>query len=518
MRSNLLLKLPSLSEIRQEKSRRAAERSLIEFTRQAWQVIEPGTPFTNGWHIDVICDHLEAVTAGELRNLLINMPPRHMKSIAVAVMWPVWSWVCQPETRWLFASYSSSLSIRDSLKCRRLIQSEWFQENWGHLFQLVGDQNSKLLFENDHYGYRMATSVEGTTTGHGGDFIVADDPHNAIEAQSEAMRASTLEWWDQAMSTRLNDPRTGAKVIVMQRLHERDLSGHVLEQGGYEHLCLPAEFDGRRIITSLGWQDPRKETGALLWPERFGREEVDKLKQALGEYGTAGQLQQLPAPLGGGILHTDKIKLWKGELPYLIYLVQSYDTAFTEKTLGDPTACGVYGVFETGGKRCILIVDYWAETLGYPALRKRVIEDWSTVYCASDSKKGRKADVILVEAKGSGQSLLQDLRAANVPVIAYNPGAADKISRAYQVAPVIDMEAIYVVESKKFPGKPASWVQPLLRQMAYFPSAEHDDGVDTVTQAVITIRDTGLLEMQVAEDTEEEREYKKVAHVNPYAG
>lgn len=278
-----------------------ARRRLRLFIEQAWPVVEPATPFVPGWHIDAIAEHLEAVTGGEIRNLVINMPPRHMKSLTVSVFWPVWEWLSAPSRRWLFASYALSLSIRDSLKCRRLIESPWFRRRWSDRFQLTSDQNVKARFDNDATGYRIATSVGGAATGEGGDRIVVDDPHNIQEAESDAVRSSTLTWWDEVMSTRLNDPKTGAKVIVMQRCHERDLAGHVLEQGGYEHLCLPAEYDGRRMVTAIGWSDPRRQPGELLWPARYGRAEIDALKRALGSYGTAGQLEQRPAPRGGGL-------------------------------------------------------------------------------------------------------------------------------------------------------------------------------------------------------------------------
>lgn len=250
-----LLARPSLlAEIEQE----LATRRLGEFIRQAWPVVEPATAFVPGWHLDAISDHLQAVSRGHIRNLLINMPPRHMKSLAVAVFWPAWEWIRWPERRWLFSSYALSLSIRDSVKCRRLIQSSWYRFRWGHRFQLTGDQNAKERFENNRTGYRLATSVGGAATGEGGHRVICDDPHNVNEAESDTVRQGVIDWWDQVMSTRLDDLRTGAKVIVMQRVHERDLSGHVLAQGGYEHLCLPAEFEGRRRRTSIGWCDPTR--------------------------------------------------------------------------------------------------------------------------------------------------------------------------------------------------------------------------------------------------------------------
>jgi hypothetical protein len=315
-----------LDLIRNEKERRAASGSLYEFVRQAWHVVEPGVPFIPSWHIREICEHLEAVSAGEIHRLLINIPPRHSKSTIVSVMWPMWEWLTDPAQKFLAASYSGNLSIRDNLKARRLIQSPWYQERWGQMFKLAGDQNAKQRFENDKTGYRLATSVGGTATGEGGSRLILDDPHGAQDAQSEAMRESALEWFDQVWSTRLNNPKTDAMVTVMQRLHERDISGHILEDiGGWEHICIPAEWDGKRRQTVLGPYDPRKKLGELICPERFGDKEITALKQLLGEYGTAGQLQQDPTPTGGGILKTVHFQLWPADkgLPQFEYILQS---------------------------------------------------------------------------------------------------------------------------------------------------------------------------------------------------
>lgn len=181
-------------------------------------MVEPGNAFISNWHIDAICEHLEAVSRFELQRLLINIPPRCMKSLTVGVFWPTWMWINRPETRWLCASYAQQLATRDSLKCRRIIESRWYQRNWGESFQLTSDQNQKTRFENDKTGYRLATSVGGTGTGEGGDFVICDDPHNVEQALSDTQREAALIWWDETMSTRLNDPKRGGMVIVMQRL------------------------------------------------------------------------------------------------------------------------------------------------------------------------------------------------------------------------------------------------------------------------------------------------------------
>lgn len=498
-----------LDSIKFEQLRRLAEGSLYEFTKQAWHVIEPGSKFVGGWHLESVSEHLEAVSNGEIRDLIINMPPRHMKSIQVAVMWPVWTWVLQPEHRWLFASYAGSLSVRDSLKCRRLMQSPWFQARWGDKFKLTGDQNAKTFFENDKSGYRFATSVGAATTGHGGDTLVVDDPHNSLEAQSTAVRESVLDWWDQAMSTRLNNPNTGSRVIVQQRLHEADLAGHLLKKGGWEHLCLPAEWDGKKRTTSLGSYDPRTVVGDLLWPAHFDGIALRKLKLDLGVYGAAGQLQQQPAPSGGGILKTDHLQLWPAnkQLPDIFHVLQSYDTAYTEKTSGDPSACVVFGVFEHKSLRCALVLDCWAENMGYPQLRKKILADWKAVYGGIKGDHlhpGRRPDEIMVEAKSSGQSLLQDLNAANIPAFGYNPGNADKIARAHQAAPIVELDVIYVLESKKEPGQPVTWVRQLVDQLTRFPKAEHDDLTDCFTQGIIRLRDQDFFETDYHEEPQAE--------------
>ena len=282
-----------------------AERSLWEFTRQMWKWIDPA-PFRDSWHIGCIAEHLEAVNLGQIHRLIINIPPRHMKSIGVAVAWPVWTWIRRPEThllgpsvQFLFASYAQALSIRDSVKCRRLIDSPKFQERWGDRFSLTTDQNTKGLFENDQKGRRLAASVDSHLTGEGGDIIVIDDAHNVRDKESEVKRMAALDWWDQSVSNRLNDSVTGAFVVIGQRVHHQDLCGHLLDKGGWTHLCLPARYESDH--PHLSAHDPRTEDGELLWPDRFPEETLRKLEDDLGTYGSAGQMQQRPAPRSGGM-------------------------------------------------------------------------------------------------------------------------------------------------------------------------------------------------------------------------
>ena len=525
--------------LRRAREELQAETSLIEFTKQAFSIIEPGVEFKDNWHLHAISDHLEAVSNGEIDNLIINIPPGCMKSILVSVAWPAWEWLNDPSLRYLGASYGADLAIRDAMKCRDIITSDWYQARWPGV-QIKRGEDQKLKYALTKGGWRMATSVGGRATGEHPDRKLIDDPHNAKQAESDAERNSALTWFDRTLSTR-GESRGAKTVIVMQRLHESDMTGHVLADnadGEYELLCLPMEYEAKPKTTvdmgardperqtSIGWRDPREKEGQLLWPEMFADKSVRKLKKRLGEYGSAGQLQQRPAPEGGGILKVDHFQKWPhtSKIPSFELVVQSYDTAFTEDTINDPTACSVWGLFRWKNLKCAMLVDAWSEHLSYPKLRTRAIRDWHATYGGDEAdpmrSKPRKTDLVIVEKKASGQSLIQDLNAAQVPFFAYNPGNADKISRAHQSAPVLELDCLFIPESKKTPGHFVSWAQPFVRQLERFPNDQHDDYVDTFTQFIIRSRDEGWFDLDVADaDPVEEVDYraKKKRKRNPYS-
>jgi predicted phage terminase large subunit-like protein len=440
--------------------------------RVAWPTAEPATQYVHGWHLDAIAEHLQAVSQGQIQRLLINMPPRHMKSLAVSVFWPAWEWITRPGLRYLCASYAQTLSTRDSVKCRRLIQSPWYQRRWADRFNLTGDQNSKLRFDTDAQGFRLATSVGGVATGEGGDRILIDDPHSATEALSDVKRASTLEWWDQSMSTRLNDPRRSAVVIVMQRLHEDDLSGHVLKQGGYVHLCLPAEYEGSKYfstarVAGMSVEDPREVEGEPLWPERFDAADLDKIKVSLGSYGAAGQLQQRPSPKGGGIFKRAWWQFYR-EPPRFSRIIQSWDTAF--KT-GDTNA---YSVGQTWGEAIngYYLLDQVRGRWEFPELKREV-----KAFCDKHNPSA-----VLIEDKASGQSLAQEIKAGStMPVLPIPVAEGDKVVRAHVVAPTVEAGKVFIPES-------AEWLSDFLDELERFPASAYADQVDSFTQALEWMR------------------------------
>lgn len=468
--------------------------SLRAFTVGCWPVLEPATRFKPNWHIDAIVEHLEACTAGDIRRLIINVPPRHMKSLNVSVVWPVWTWTRKPHTRFLTASYGDSLATRDALKSRRLIQSRWYQMRFRDDFQLAGDQNQKTRYENDRGGYRIATSVGGSGTGEGGDVIIIDDPHKADEAESATERQAVLDWHDGTISTRFNDPELGVEVVVMQRLHEQDLAGHLLSFGGWTHLCLPAEYEPAHPFV---WpDDPRGEPGDLLWPEHFGPDALADLKVVLGSYRAAGQLQQRPAPAEGGIFKTadwryfDPANLDRWNIdPPPARIVTFWDTALKDKATSDFTVGATWAA--AGANRYLLRVTRGRMSLTDTKLAVRAQAAWV------EETFPNVPHSILVENAANGPDVIAQLRNV-VPGLLPSTPQGDKVMRAHAVSGQLEAHQLFVPGaalpdgSGPDPARTPSWVQEWITEHSSFPNTANDDQVDTTTGALLRIRSSAV--------------------------
>lgn len=478
--------LPSLEEIQAE----LATRHLRDFIRQSWPIIEPGKDLLWNWHIDCLSEYLEAVTEGEITRLLVNMPPRYMKSIEVTVDWPTWVWLRRPESAWIFFSYSDALATKHSLDRRRIIQSYWYQQRWGYVYQMTSDQNVKTEYENDKRGVMIATGLQAGAHGKGGDILVFDDPHNPNEMHSETKRLSDLRSFGQA-STRMNDKKTGAIVVVMQRVHESDISSQCIEQG-YTHLCLPAQAEGRTTISLPSGKVYEREEGTLLWPEREGVKELAVAKVALGSYAYSGQYQQRPSPAGGGVLKRHWWRFWhyQGQLlpPVLVRLedgtmfecpvaplpsvfdtqVQSWDMAFKDTDASDFVAGGVFGQSAANS----FLLDWVHERLDMPATL-RAVENLSATWPLTRAK--------YVEDKANGSAVVQMLRNKIPGLIAVEPEGG-KASRVAAVSPLIEAGNVYLPHPKLMPR-----VEEVIEECAGFPTAANDDLVDMITQALLKI-------------------------------
>ena len=504
------------------------EDSLYMFLTKAWKYIDT-SDWTDGWPIQAIAEHLQAVVDGDIRRLLINIPPRCGKSSITSVAFPAWTWAQRdrsatsgPGVAFLHASYAQQLTLRDSRKCRTLIESPWYRSMWGDRVVLADDQSTKSRFMNTAGGERLITSVGAAVTGEGGNIIVIDDPNAANEAFSEANITATKEWWDGTMSTRLNDPKTGAFIVIQQRLAEDDLTGHILEKeaDGWTHLCLPMRYEAdRSFVTSIGWKDPRTEEGELLWPERFGEKEVKTLEKALGPFAAAGQLQQRPDPQGGGIIKRDWWQLWDAPaFPPMDYILAAVDTAYTLKEENDMSAMTVWGVFSDDAKAYVsryiddegrpvyidrhydegapklMLMNAWQERLELHELVKKIAE----------TAKKLKVDLLIIENKASGYSVSQEMKRMysneRFGLLLYDPKSQDKMSRLYSVQPIFSEGMVYA------PNK--QWAEMVIKEVGQFPKGKHDDVVDTVSMALRHLRDMGLLTR--AQERMEEIENSKV--------
>lgn len=518
--------------------RTLCEDSLYEFLKRGWKYIDPA-PFIGGWHLEAIAEHLQAVTDGHIRRLIINVPPRTSKSSLCSVAWPAWTWAqsrigpCSgPQVQFLSASYAQTLSLRDSVKNRRLIESPWYRKNWGHRFSMTSDVNTKGRFENDHGGYRLATSVDGTTTGEGGQIILIDDPHNANEVESDLVRVGTIQWWDEVMGSRLNDPETGAYVVIMQRLHQEDLTGHIIhkEHKDWTWLMLPMEHEisrhcSTRVNNEPFWEDPRTEEGELLCPDRFSKESVNILAKRLGPFAAAGQLQQLPVPRGGGIIKEEWWGQWTESVyPPFEYVLASLDTAYTEKEENDPSALTIWGIYRNENNQPrIMLVHGWQDRLALPELIERVQATCTTTPLPDSSKYKYKprfrVDRLIIESKASGISVYQELQrvigfSTQLGIELFNPTKlGDKQARVYSIQHLFSEGLIYVpwprIKDGEFKGQPAGtgykWAEEIIDQITVFPRGSHDDYVDSMSMGMRWLRDSGLLQRN-EESAQDERE------------
>lgn len=444
----------------------ALRRSFHEFSLASWSVTEPGTQYLDNWHLEVIDEHLQAVTRGKIKRLIINIPPRTMKSTKVGVQWPAWEWTQKPELQYLTACHADALAIRDSYKARLLMGSTWYQDRFGEQVEFQTDQNEKRRYVNSKMGARVVTSVGASAIGEGGNRIIVDDPHDPLQALSDVQRKTVTDWWDGVMVTRFNQPTSDVAVIVMQRLHELDLSGHLLkkEPGVWEHLKIPMRYEGEKLSTCLGEYDPRTEVGELLWPERFPEKYVKGLERSLGSYGTAGQLQQRPAPLGGGIFKRGDWKLWT-VLPQLEEIVLSVDCAFKDLSSSDYVAIQVWG--RRGADKFLL--KRVKDKLGFGATVRAV----RTVHALFP-----KSIAVLVEDKANGSAVIETLKHELPGVLAIEPEGG-KVARAFACQPEHEAGNIYIPDPSIDPD-----IETFIGETASFPNAPNDDETDAMTQAI----------------------------------
>jgi predicted phage terminase large subunit-like protein len=535
---------------REEEARLRCEGSLMAYSKYVWPVVEPAIPFVEGWAIGAIAEHLQAVTEGQITRLLMNVPPGFTKSLMTDVFWPSWEWGPRnmPWLRYVCASYSNHLTERDNMRCRNIVISDHYQKRWGDRFKISNEQFTKIKFANNKTGWKLATSVGGIGVGERGDRFIIDDPNNTMEMESEDVRFKTNMWFTEVVPDRLNNPQKSAIVIIQQRLHEDDVSGVAISREmGYTHLMIPMKHDlSRHCVTVLGfeekvneetgetteekiiWEDPRVEDEELAWPERFTEEVCFNMERDKGPYAWAGQYQQYPVPRGGAIIKSEYWQLWdRDRLPNFEFIVASLDPAFTEKEENDPSALTIWGVFRDETEDNIqpvpdhlgrhqkwldnqdmhqnpkvMLLYSWEGRLQFHDLLQKVLE-----VCVPElpiKPPCFSVDKLLIEAKGSGQSVGQEFHrlirgTGRIGVELIDPKKyGDKVARVHSIEHLFRDGMIYAPDKK--------WADDVINQCAIFPKGSKDDLVDTTSQALRWLRDMGFAlrrEEYAVEATEE---------------
>jgi hypothetical protein len=485
----------------------ALERSLcresfVDYLHLAWSIIEPDTPYLHNWHIDAMAEYLVGCTTGQITRLVINIPPRYMKSITTSIMWPTWVWgpLERPGSRWLFASYSQRAVTDNSLKRRAILESPWYREHWGHLVHFRRDQNEKRQYQNLRRGEMFSSGMSGTL-GKGGDFIIIDDPHDTAQARSRAEREAQIRFFDTTLSTRLNDKFKGVIVLVMQRLGVDDLSGHVLGMGGWEHLKLAGEAHERTVVVfPLSGSEVVRDTESLLWPAREGREQIKERQLMLGSRDYAGQYDQEPVPLGGAVFRSEWWRYYKETPGRFSRIVISLDSAHKTKQQNDYSVFTVWGVFEAK----VYLLWVWRGKAEFPELKRvatALIIRW-------------KPQAMLVEDASAGASLIQEFRESvkvddRVSTLALQFGYQgnfekemisppmvpiqvdrDKLARAEAVTPMVERGDVLLPDPTIYD---VPWLAPYLNEFALFTGLEdpHDDQIDSTTQMLNYLRGQG---------------------------
>jgi predicted phage terminase large subunit-like protein len=440
---------------------------LYTFIQAGFPIVSPTGDFLPNWHIEAVAFALTRVLNREVKRLIITVPPRSLKSICASVAFPAFVLGHDPTRRIICASYSEGLAAVHAAHCRSLMRSGLYCRLFPHV-RISPEKDTQLEFATTRGGYRLAASVGGTLTGRGGNFVILDDPMKAKDAYSESARDDVRQWFSNTLLTRLDNKAEDAIVVVMQRLHVDDLVGYLLEQGGWTHLNLPAIAINEEWIPVGAGRLYRRRAGDVLHPEREPRSVLESFKQAMGSLDFGAQYQQEPVAESGNLIKWawfrsyDEPPGWKGGDK----LIASWDTAMSAKDLASYSVCVVCQV----RGETVYVLDVLREQLEYPDLRRKVIElhrRWRNV--------GNNYS-LLIENKGSGLSLIQDLRREHIHAIPIDP-EGDKVMRMTAQSARIEAGSV------SLPSR-AGWLDEFRRELVAFPAGRYTDQVDAFSQAL----------------------------------
>jgi predicted phage terminase large subunit-like protein len=436
------------------------------FIRKVFATVSPGEAYLHNWHVDAIVYQLMRVHQGLTLRLLINQPPRSLKSICISVAYVAWALGQDPTRRFIVASYSGDFAAELHRQFRQVVKAAWYAE----LFPgTKWEKETAQEFVTTRGGGRYATSVGGTLTGRGGDTIIVDDPLNANEAQSEVARKKVIDWYGGTLVSRLNDKRTGAIIAVMQRLHEDDLAGHLLRQGEWVRLDMPAVALEDEVVELGHSKTHQRRTGDVLHPERENQAALDKIKKEIGSLLFSAQYQQRPVPVEGNLIRRVWLRYFEpAELPAPVYpskVVQSWDVAMMTGDQNDYSVCTTWRADSDD----VYLLDVFRGRLEYPDLRRKVIA----------LAEVRQPATIVIEDAGPGMNLLQDLQRSSMPAGVTRPigvkPEGSKLERMAAQSAKIEAGQVHLPKS-------APWLGDFLTELLAFPNGRHDDQVDSISQ------------------------------------
>jgi predicted phage terminase large subunit-like protein len=439
-------------------------RDLSAFIQRSFQTVVPAAAYSHNWHIDAIAWHLEQCFEGGTKRLIITLPPRNLKSICASVAFPAWVLGRDPTRRIICASYANELTAKHARDCRAVMESAWYNSVFPRT-RLNPKKSAELEFETTSQGYRYGTSLGGALTGRGGNFVIIDDPIKPADAMSVVKRESVKQWFDGTLYSRLDSKKDDVIIIVMQRVHVDDLVGHVLDKdSGWVHLNLPAIAEGPQAIPIGPHEVYHRECGEILHPAREPNQVLEQIKTEMGSMAFSAQYQQRPVPAEGNLIKWTWFRFYANPPAHGHdgRVIQSWDTASKAGELNDYSACTTW--LMKGDDYYLLNV--LRERLEYPQLKKRVVE----------MAKRFSAHSVLIEDKGSGTQLIQDLRYEKTGVrpIAIKP-EADKVTRMSNQSAKIEAGQVILPET-------APWLDEFKAEILAFPGGRFDDQVDSLSQ------------------------------------
>lgn len=442
-------------------------RDLYAFTERAFYELNPTTNFMHNWHLELVAAALEECRLGETTRLIINQPPRSLKSHCATVSFPAFLLGHDPTAQIICASYGQELANKHALDCRTILSSKWYQQAFPAT-KLSPERQALPEFMTTRLGFRLSTSVGGVLTGRGADFIIIDDPLKPDEALSETQRCAVNSWFANTLYSRLNDKRAGRIILIMQRLHEDDLVGHILAMEKWKLIRLPAIADcdeTHAIQTPYGIKLHERKAGEALHPEREPLQVLQHLREVQGEYNFAGQYQQAPAPLDGGMIKASWFKSYRSnEVPSKFEMIlQSWDTANKATELSDYSVCTTWGVKE----KHLFLLNVYRKRVGYPEL-KRAVREQAVLF---------SPQTILIEDKASGTQLIQELVGEGIYQIKRYEPAMDKIMRMHSVTSMIENGFVHLPENTE-------WLAEYLHELTVFPKGKNDDQADSTSQGL----------------------------------